>query len=265
LLQDWFESAGLPGFVAGEPQLYRLPDGVSGESRYQLLLRVGNREPVTGFARVAWAMQAAGADVDGGTVLVAAPNARVLSEPIRIPGNSAIEFGIVLSEPPAAAYVHPYLSLNRVNFQTGLLNTTEIPRRNAEPLNGVRETALDLIGIDDRIVADDLDDGFTIVTDEGNEDLRLAGRNTAVSGMDQGLPVAGNSGVPRQWSRRASQTGWGRYRHTLAYTGPGEGKTRAVMPASIPAPVNQKFSKNAQHRGQCMDFTTIWRGTFLRS
>jgi ABC-type transport system involved in multi-copper enzyme maturation permease subunit len=235
LLEDWFESAGLPGFVAGTPQLYRLPDGVSGESRYQLLLRVGNSQPVTGFARVAWAMQAANANVDGGTVLVANANARVESEPIRIPGNSAIEFGVVLSEPPAAAYVHPYLALNRIDFQVGLLNTAEVPTRNVEPFNGVREVDLDA-GSDDRIVADDLDDGFTIVTDQGAEDLRLAGRNNAVAGMDQGLPVAGNNGVPRQWSRRASQTAWGRYRHTLAYTGPGDGMTRAVMPASIPAP-----------------------------
>lgn len=233
LFEDWFANSGLPGFVAGEPRLYRLPDGDSGESRYQLLLRVSNEEPVAGFTRVAWTVGGTLAE-PGGPVLVATEGGRATSDPIRVPGNSAIEFGVVLSEPPAAAYVQPYLALNRENFLAGLLNTSGIPSRNVEPFNGVREVAFDAGG-DDRIVADDLDESFSIATEEGTEDLRLAGRNSAAAGMDQGLPVAAGNGLPSRWSRRVSQTSWGRYRHTVTYMGAGDGTTRAVMPASIPA------------------------------
>jgi ABC-type transport system involved in multi-copper enzyme maturation permease subunit len=240
LLEDWLGNAGMPGFLAEEPELYRLPDGASGESRYQLLVRVTNGEPVAGFTRVAWAMQAEGASTpdatsgDGAGALVAAPGARVRSDPIRMAGDSTVEFGVVLSEPPAAVYVEPYLALNRASFLAGLISTTQIPSRDTEPFDGVREIAFDAGG-DDRIVADDLDDGFAILTDESGDDLRLAGRDDDTTGMDRGLPVATGAGLPSRWSRRNSQTSWGRYRHTLAYRGAGDGSTRAVLPASIPS------------------------------
>jgi hypothetical protein len=238
LLEDWFATSGLPGFVADTPRLYRLPDGQSGESRYQLLIRVANEEPVAGFTRVGWAMQAEGAvgasgvSETGGEVLVAGPGARTLSDPIRVAGGAAVEFGVVLSEPPSAVYVQPYLALNRQDFLAGLLNTTDVQTRNEEPFNGVRDVTMNLD--DDRIVADDLDEGFEIVSSEGGEQRLLAGRAVATAGMDQGLPVASGGGLPRRWSRRNSQTSWGLYRHTLAYMGAGDGTTRAVMPAAIP-------------------------------
>ena len=46
--------------------------------------------------------------------------------------------------------------------------------------------------------------------------------------------MAIGNGLPREWSRRVSQTSWGRYRHTVTYMGAGNGTTRAVMPVSLP-------------------------------
>jgi hypothetical protein len=210
----------MAGFVAERVELYRLPDAGGGDSRYQLLVRIGNHEPVVGFARVAWTMERGGE--------------RAFSEPMRIPGRSAIEYGVVLSQPPAVVYVHPYLSLNRDNFLAGLTDSTEVPTRNAEPFDGVREAAFGQTA-DDRIVADDLDEGFAIVDEETGEDLRLAGRGAPTTGLDGGLPVATNAQPPRRWSRRSNETAWGRYRHTMAYIGAGDGARRAVMPASLPS------------------------------
>jgi len=220
LFEDWVGGTGLPGFVAERVELYRLPDNANRDSRYQLLVRVSNGEPVVGFTRVAWSIEAGGE--------------RAVSDPIRIAGHSVIEFGVVLSEPPAAVYVHPYLSLNRADFLAGMLNTAEIPSRNVEPLDGVREAAFGAGG-DDRIVADDLDEDFSIVAEEGESDLRLAGRDNSTAEMDQGLPVAVGVQPPRAWSRRVNQTAWGRYRHTMAFVGAGGGMRRAVMPVSIPS------------------------------
>ena len=245
ILEDWFNSNALPGFLTDEAELYRLPDSDSGDSRYQLLVRVYNDEPVVGFARVAWVAGAtSGANAalqeavgeDLGEIAVVARGQRATSDPIRIPGRSAIEFGVVLSEPPRAAYLHPYLSLNRNDFLIGQLNTANIQSREAEPFNGVREVPEAQLRADERIIADDLDEGFAIVSEENGDVMRLGGRDTAAAGMDRGLPVATGNAAPTRWSRRNVQSSFGRYRHTLAYMAPGDGSTRAVMPASLTAP-----------------------------
>lgn len=212
LLADWVEGTGLPGFIAQQAQVYRLAGG--GEPRYQVLLRVANPEPAVGFMRVGWTIERGGE--------------RVLSEPIRVPGESAVEFGVVLSEPPAVIYVHPYLALNRVPFMAALIDVGQVPTRTEEPFNGAR--LVDPRNPDPRIYADDLDPGFEIIDESGasaaNDDVAL----------DAGLPVAVGNGAPSEWRRRAMEASWGRYRHTTTYIGGGEGERRAVLPAELPAP-----------------------------
>ncbi len=220
LFEDWISSTGLPGFIAESAELVRLPDGPGGEPRYQVLMRLSNDEPVVGFTRIAWMMQPGAA--------------RTFSDPLRVPGNSTVEFGTVLSAPPYALFVHPYLSLNRNDFLGAVLNRESIPRRDVEPLNGVREVPYGT-GRDPRIFVDDLDDGFHILTTENGGTMRLAGRQTDDAGTDHGLPVATGPQAPREWSRRAVESSWGRYRHTIAYVGAGDGSRRAVMPAQLPA------------------------------
>ncbi len=220
MLADWLGSTGMAGFVAERVDLYRLADASDGGSRYQLIVRIANQEPVVGFARVAWAMERGGD--------------RAFGEPVRISGGAAIEYGVVLSQPPAVVYVHPYLSLNRENFLAGLTDAVEIPSRDLEPFNGVRDALLEG-GADARLVADDLDPGFMIVDDDAGTDMRLAGRGAPAAGLDNGLPVATGSAAPRNWSRRANETAWGRYRHTTTYVGAGSGMRRAVLPVSVPS------------------------------
>src|SRR5690606_9486216 len=60
MFADWVTDTGMAGFVAERVELYRLPEGGSGDSRYQLLVRIANNEPVVGFARVAWTMERGG-------------------------------------------------------------------------------------------------------------------------------------------------------------------------------------------------------------
>ena len=60
LIEDWIGSTALPGFVVRSVEQYRLPDDENGASRYQLLVRLGNEEPVVGFARVSWAVPGPG-------------------------------------------------------------------------------------------------------------------------------------------------------------------------------------------------------------
>ena len=218
VFKDWFNTTKLPGFVGDHVQLYRLPDNANGDKAYQLLLRIRNDEPVAGFTRVSWYMEAFGK--------------ASTSKPIRVPGRSAVEFGVVLSQPPVSVHMLPYLSLNREGFNIKILNREEIPTRKAEPFNGVRAVPWDK-GNDDRIIADDLDEGFSVSKDEAKESLRLLGRSVE-TGMDHGLPLVIGPVLPSEWSRRVAITAWGRYRHTAAYIRAGTGKNHAIMPAAIP-------------------------------
>jgi ABC-type transport system involved in multi-copper enzyme maturation permease subunit len=240
LIEDWIGTTALPGFVVRSVEQYRLPDEDNGASRYQLLVRLANEEPVVGFARFAWAVPGRGT---GGFVVLeggqnaseAAARASAVvsrSDAIRFEGHSAIEFGVVLSVPATNVRVLPYISLNRDDFVAGVLPAGEPPLRNVEPLEGSREIPFEL-GRDARIVADDLDEGFAIVSDAGADSLRLGGQGDAEEDLDQGLPLA-TTQFPDRWSRRQGPAAYGRYRHTFASIRAGEGAARAVMPAAIP-------------------------------
>jgi hypothetical protein len=236
LIQDWIGSTALPGFVARSVEQYRLPDDDNGSSRYQLLVRLSNEEPAVGFARISWAVPGSGpanpqANESGAATVV---NPVISSsDPLRFAGRSAAEFGVVLSVPAINARILPYLSLNRDDFVAGVLPPGEPPRRDVEPFEGVREIPFDS-GRDPRIVADDLDESFAIVTEGSDDDLRLGGVFADDEELDQGLPVSNNLS-PTRWSRRVGPAAWGLYRHTFAYVRAGEGTTRAVLPATIPA------------------------------
>jgi ABC-type transport system involved in multi-copper enzyme maturation permease subunit len=237
LIEDWIGSTALPGFVVRSVEQYRLPDDDDGAGRYQLLVRLGNEEPAVGFARVSWAVPGPA----GGNVVASGPGGPAVqianpvinrSDAIRFEGHSAVEFGVVLSVPAVNVRVFPYLSLNRADFVAGILPPGQPELRNVEPFDGSREIPFDL-GRDPRIVADDLDEGFAIVTDAGADDFRLGQSNDSAEDLDEGLPIA-TAPLPSRWSRRNGPAAYGRYRHTFASVRAGDGSTRAVMPVTIP-------------------------------
>jgi ABC-type transport system involved in multi-copper enzyme maturation permease subunit len=242
LIQDWIGSTALPGFIVRSVEQYRLPDDENGASRYQLLVRLGNEEPVVGFARVSWAVPGPGGGGSGPVLAERGQNAPPVgqvatpvinrSDAIRFEGHSAVEFGVVLSVPATNVRVLPYLSLNRADFVAAILPPGQPERRNVEPIEGAREIPFEL-GRDPRIVADDLDEGFAIVTDAAADDFRLGEQGDAAEELDEGLPVA-TTALPSRWSRRNGPAAWGRYRHTFASIRAGEGTARAVLPATIP-------------------------------
>ena len=110
IIEDWFANKGFAGFSTDQVQLYQLSENESGEPQYQLKLRIKNEESVVGFVRVAWINE-----VDG---------ARAYSDVIRVPGESGILFGLVLSKPPIDVHIEPYLSLNREEFLVEILIPT---------------------------------------------------------------------------------------------------------------------------------------------
>lgn len=217
LFEETITSAELPGFVSDGTDLYRLPDGPNGEQRYQLLVRVRNDEAVSGFTRVSWVVEGEDAEYYS-------------SEPIRIEGRSAIEFGVVLSEPPASALITPYLSLNRGQFLADVfVDQAEIGRRDAEAFEGVR--AIDWDNSSERIIMDDLDSSFVVIDDNGTSSPDRTEDGTGVP-LDQGIRI--NQGnAPQNWNRISSSSAYGHYRHTFVSIMAGEGDKKAILTSEI--------------------------------
>lgn len=218
LIDEWYTATGLAGFSADDTQLYQLSDNSNGDTRFQLALRINNDEAVSGYTRVSWANEAGGE--------------RTHSEPIRIQANTKLEYGVILSEAPVEVYLEPYLSLNRNNFLVQSFNPSEIEIKNAVAFDGVRSQNVTTAGDEGRIVVDDLDRGFRILSSIEDDDLRLSG--SAQKATDNGLPVGNLNIFPDEWSRISDPNAWGQYRHTLAFIRPGNGQKKASFSTTIP-------------------------------
>jgi len=221
-LDLWIEQTELPGFVCRDVRLDRITDAEDGTPRYQLLVRVRNEEQAPGLLRV---------DFRAGNEEIGTDRGE--SDPIRVAGMTEIEVGFVSSKPPHTVSVAPYLSLNRKPFTVPLPPLDEERIVNAEPFTGWREVAWTQIA-DEGIVVDDLDDGFSVAEPEKRGFFRFGARGAEVA-TDQGLPVFQIGRPPARWSRRSTSEAWGKYRRTMAFVGAGEGESRAVFRAAIPA------------------------------
>ena len=219
LIGDWLNETALPGFITSRATVVRIADDAEGRPRYETRFHVKNGEPVPGLVRVShrqffW-------DAPG--------------DPIRIPGNAAVEVGIVTPRPPERLWLEPYLAMNRlpVRIELDRIETSEDSPR--EPLVGSQPSAWSPAS--EGVVIDDLDPGFR-VEDRAEDARRRIGAALVGLGRqreyDQGLPVATQRAG--EWSRATIATGWGKYRHTVAGSIPGDGSAVAVFVAELPEP-----------------------------
>lgn len=219
LLEDWFNSRGIAGFTTDQVKLNQLSDTEKGDVRYQLTLRLKNEELATGFTQVSWTTE-----IDG---------RRTYSDPIRLAGKSALEFGLVLTKPPINLHIEPYLSLNRKEYLVKTFSHNKIDKIDGSAFHGIRPIDVDE-STDKRIIIDDLDRSFAL--DETRKKKSLWSDTQAAinasSDLDQGLPVG--NGIPNVWSRRGEETAWGKYRRTVAYTKAGDGESKAVLSSELP-------------------------------
>jgi len=223
LLGDWLDRPDLPGFVASDVRHVRLADE-EGSPRYQVAFHLRNDEPAPGLIRLEY--RAGEEEADRGWER---------GEPIRVPGDQALEIGLVTSRPVRRLRVAPYLALNRRPFELSLPTVAEEKLDAAEPLRGTRPS--DWAPSSEAIVVDDLDAGFSIEAGTEAAGLRL-GAQQGEDSLDQGLPACTIGQPPGQppvvWSRQENALAWGKYRHTLAVIrGAQEGGSRAVFRADV--------------------------------
>jgi hypothetical protein len=157
----------------------------------------------------------------------------VKSEPIRLGGKRAIRFAALSSKPPTLVLIEPYFSLNRTSFRVPLKTVDEEKIVRVEPVEGTAEVPWEEPE-EGFVVVDDLDEGFRVTEGEDAEGLRLGARAREVE-TDQGLPLQLFGGLPTTWSRMINVHCFGKYRHTMAATRAGSGKSKAVFTASIPS------------------------------
>ena len=218
LIGDWLNETALPGFMASRARVVRMADDEQGRPRYETTFHVRNGEPVAGLVRLSHGQFS-----------------RSSSDPIRIPGDTAVEVGMVTPRPPEGLRLEPYLALNRLPVRIELAEVEASDDADHEPLVGSRPSAW--APAVEGIVIDDLDPGFSVEGRAGDTRRRIGtailepGRQRE---LDQGLPVT--SQRAGEWSRATMATGWGKYRHTVAGSIPGDGSAVAVFAADLPEP-----------------------------
>lgn len=224
LLGDWLGDAQLPGFVASAVDVSRLRDGERGEPRYQVRAQVHNGEPTPGLIRL-------------GVVPETDEPIQSWSDPIRVGGEASVEVGLVVDAPPGEVWIAPYLSLNRNDFRLELPEVDAEEAVGAEPFNGSRESPW-RPPPESGIVVDDLDPGFSIAYATPDDEARYAPEAAWWTGdldFDQGLPAYNPFAPPTSgWMRMESAGTWGRYRHTVASTFPGNGGASARFQTQLP-------------------------------
>lgn len=219
LLGDWLNDAALPGFLASGVVSVRLTDDANGNPRYQTTFHLRNDEPVPGLLRVSY--QEEGED---------APF--IAEGPFRIEGNTAIEIGVVSTQPLAELKVSPYLSLNRTELQLSVPTVDTESEVDQTQFIGMRNSGWQPASSED-IIVDDLDPGFAIVG--APEEAPSRGPFVRAPDLDQGMPEYESMfGLPAVWSRAPMFQGYGKYRKTLALVRAGEGDQKAVFSTNLP-------------------------------
>ena len=216
-LKHLLHESTLPGFVASDARVDRLPDDEAGNPRYQIRIHARNDELAPGIAGISYRTDSSGS-------LQWSPFAHM-------PGESSVEIGVVSRRPPLEVRLETYLSLNRRAVRLRLPPVDAETIVDAPPLVGSRPS--DWRPPDIGIVVDDLDDGFATVSPPTGWGLR---RVDATG--DDALPEFDryDEALPR-WHRQADENMviWGKYRRTLARIVAGKGKGKAVFTTSLPA------------------------------
>ena len=217
-LQRILHEPDLPGFLASDASVARLPEDDAGNPRYQTLVHVRNDESAPGVAGLSYR--------PGDGFFQWSPF-------VQVPGNSSVEVGVVSAAPPEEVRLETYLSLNRriMRLRVEPLDVETIVRK--PPFNGSRESAW--LPPDLGIVVDDLDPGFAALSPPTRWRLRRAEDEAAADGRLE--EFGRDAGTVRRWRRQADPNIliWGKYRRTLARIAAGNGDAQASFTTALPA------------------------------
>lgn len=236
IVDDWLSADSAPGFVSSVPEIRVVPDDESGRV-HLTTVHVRNDRAARGMVRLE-----IGTDRGDGAAALSPQR----SEPVPVPGNSAVEIGMLSAAPPLEAWLQTYLSLNGSEMRLGMAESRDgQPGSGDSPFVGVRPSSW-RPAAETAITVDDLDPGFSVESSRPRGPLwrRLPGyfaQDDRDIHLDQGIPVfyelrglRSGASVRASWSRQGFASAWGRYRQTLARAPSGDGIGRAVFAARLP-------------------------------
>ena len=223
----------LPGFLASDARVARLPDDGSGNPRYQIGVHVYNDELAPGVAGVSYRTGGVTGNVG---FFQWSPFAHV-------PGKSSVEIGVVGREPPVEVRLETYLSLNRRILRLRLPPVDAQTIVDEPPLAGGRASPWRPADIG--IVVDDLDAGFATTSPPTGWDLLgQGGAGGANVAGDEALPeYRADGSVEPRWRRQTDENAviWGKYRRTLARIAAGKGQGQARFTTELPVAGRWRF------------------------
>ncbi len=234
IVDDWLGADSAPGFVSSVAEIRVVPDDGSGRV-HLTTVHVRNEKAARGMVRLE-----IGTDRDDG----AAALNHQRSEPVPVPGNSAVEIGMLSAALPREAWLLTYLSLNGPEVRLQMADSRNGPGSGDTPFVGVRPSSWHPPD-ETAITVDDLGPGFSVESSRPQGLLqRLSGHFAAGDRdvhLDHGMPVfyelpglRSGASVRPSWSRQGFASAWGRYRQTLARAPSGDRIESAVFAARLP-------------------------------
>ncbi len=241
VLGNWLTRIELAGFRASPVSTVRLPDQAYGVPLYESSFNIENAEPASGLITIEYGT----GEREGGGVDE--------TQPIKLPGHSAVHIALTSEEPLEIVRINPYLSYNRTTF------SLHSPRRRALPVVERSERPLVQpvtwqLEDSDSIIVDDLDSGFSV--DEKDETvavpwfLRLATAALNEPPDDQGLKSFGSTPLSvafNSWARQQLDQAYGKYRRTLARAFKDASPANAHFEAQLPATGSWKLEYHLPH------------------
>ena len=229
---NWLGDVSLPGFQVSEMEIVRLPDLEYGLPQYESTFFIENSEPTAGMFSIEYFVDSATATEEV---------AYVDLDPVILKGNSALEVALHSQDPLQEVLINPYFSLNRAPFELKINQRREYPevardpKPYMEPVDWARND-------ESAIIVDDLDAGFSL-SDTNPEPNHLQALVQTFLGFalptpsrDQGLPAHSPLAFA-EWSRQQTDSGYGRYRRTLAR-------------ATAAVPINAHFDTSVPESGR---------------
>jgi len=218
ILDHWYRSSRLPGFVIGAVDAYQILE--EERTRYQIRFRVSNRDSVDGLIRVACRGR-------GG-----ARRGRDVERLVRVRGRETKEVGVVLDYQPTAVSINTMVSRNLPATIQKMFHREFELNENAPAFDGVRTLEEDMTQKQRNVlIVDNEDPGFETVR-RGSVSLlkRILGRERDQEHVYTRVRLGDWGG----WKVAVNTSYYGECVKSAHFSMPGDGEEKAVWKAEIP-------------------------------
>jgi len=252
LLSRWSEDKGVPGFVFGNLESYRVVD--KEKQKAQLRFDVANPTDTPGVIKIEFMTRGAmggGRMAGGGSVTVVTrgggggqnitisggAGAAAERRYFVVPARTVKHIGLVLDQPAVMTTIDTYVSRNLPpSFRLPFMTTPDLP--GAVAFDGENESPYDADapGAGGETIVDDEDPGFRTPEGERENWLRRFIRKTFPAGVDEESEFAQFRSIlnpPGQWTAIIMQNFYGRFVRSAYFKKSGNGQSRVSWTAEL--------------------------------